>query len=47
MHSDLGDIEDFETLCSKFLNITINTEAVSEKDSFELWAKAWRYEVDL
>lgn len=47
MHSDLGDIEDFETLCSKFLNITINTAAVNEKDSFELWAKAWQYEVDL
>jgi len=25
LHSDLSTIEDFEALCDKFLNITINT----------------------
>ncbi|CDW83122.1 adiponectin receptor protein [Stylonychia lemnae] len=46
LHSDLSSIEDFETLCDKFLNITVNTQSISALDSFELWAKAWRYEID-
>lgn len=46
MHSDLGGIDDFVILCDKFLNISINTEAITQQDSFELWAKAWKYEND-
>lgn len=33
-HSELGKIESFEELCSKFLNITIDTADVNETVAF-------------
>lgn len=46
LHSDLSAIEDFEALCDTFLNITINSHEISNLESFELWAKAWKHELE-
>eukprot|EP00347_Sterkiella_histriomuscorum_P020952 403335825 len=45
-HSDIGKYDNFEDLCSKFLNISINTQQIDEASAFNLWGKAWTNELD-